>query len=80
MITKYSFSCNECGKEFKIKGYWFNQFLLHWIVDYRYMIHKMIYHKHKPTIRYFVIMNVVAAPLLVFQIIDIPIEVLRWLI
>ena len=80
MVTRYSFSCNECEKKFEIKGYWFNQFLLHWILDYKYMVHKIIFHKRKPTIKYFIKMNVIIIPLLLFQIIDIPIELLRWML
>ncbi len=80
MVTRYSFSCNECGKEFKIKGFWFNQILLHWIPNYRYMMHKWFYHKRRPQIKYFIIMNVAAIPLLALQMIYIPFEILRWLL
>ena len=77
MVSRYSFSCNECGNKFEIRGYWFNQFVLHWVLDYKYMIHKIIVHKRKPRLKYFLKMNLIAVPLFIFQFFDILLEPIR---
>ncbi len=81
MITRYSFTCKECGKEFHILGHWYNQMLMHWFLDYRYMWHGILKHRkpiiHKKNSRYFFIIHIAFIPLLILQILDILAEPFR---
>lgn len=81
MVTRYSFTCNECGKEFQICGNWYNQMLMHWFLDFKYEWHCILNHNHfklsRKDWRYFFRINVVFIPLLILQILDILVEPFR---
>lgn len=74
MITKYSFTCEKCGKEYAVNGYWWNQCLMHHWIDYIYFIHNFIYHRRKfkvKAILHILKMTLMWIPLIALQIIDI---------
>lgn len=75
MITKYSFSCSKCGKEFQIFGHWYNQMLMEWFLDYKYMWHCILKHNHykfsRKRLIYFFKIHISFIPLFVLQILDI---------
>lgn len=82
MISKKEFNCNECEKHFEIKGYWFNQIMLEWYLNYKFMWHGILKHKKgkkwtKKRIRYFILMNTIWIPLVILQVIDILLEPFR---
>lgn len=80
MVTKYSFLCTKCGKKFEINGYWFNQWILHHFLDYKWLIHCIVFHRRKPKkkeVVYFAKMTILWIPLVMFQIVDILLEPLR---
>ncbi len=81
MVSRYSFNCKTCGKEFAIKGYWFNQIVLHQYLDYKWLLHCIFCHWKKPSrkeIKYFSKMTLIWIPLIILQIIDIPISLIKW--
>lgn len=45
MISKYSFNCNRCKRHFEVNGYWYNQMLIHWWCDFKWICHCAIYHR-----------------------------------
>ena len=81
MTTRYSFTCNQCWKEFEIKGHWYNQMLMHWFLDYKYMWHEILKHRkpilQKNNLRYIFRIHVAFMPLLILQIMDILAEPFR---
>lgn len=77
MVTKYSFRCTKCEKLFEINGKFYNQWLMHWYLEYKYMLHEIIFHKNSPHLIYFVKMNLLAIPLCFLQVLDIILEPLR---
>lgn len=81
MFTRYSFTCNECGKQFEIYGHWYNQILMYWFLDYKYMWHGILKHRkpifYKNNLRYFFGIHIVFIPLLILQILDIMAEPFR---
>lgn len=81
MVTRYSFTCNECGKEFQICGHWYNQMLMYWFLDFKYEWHCILKHNHFKLSRkgwiYFFRINMVFIPLLILQIMDILAEPFR---
>ena len=83
MVTKYSFSCSKCGKEFQIFGHWYNQILMEWFLDYKYMWHCILNHNHFKLSRkgwtYFFRMHIVFISLLILQILYIMAEPFRGL-
>lgn len=75
-VSKYSFSCPICGKKFCIKGHWWNQIIIHHALDYAYIIHLMKNHR-KALDREFLIETLVWIPLVIIQVLDIPLQILR---
>ena len=74
MTTKLSFRCNKCGKEFLIKGHWYNQMLMEWWRDVRWALHCMIKHHeklNKKGISHILKLVVVFFLLSILQILDI---------
>ena len=74
MISKVSFRCGKCGKEFVIKGHWYNQMLIEWWQDVRWILHCITKHPETPNKKYVLyVMKVIIAfvPLLALQILDI---------
>lgn len=43
--SRTSFTCNECGKLFELKGHWYNQIGLETYNDLRYCWHKLVNHR-----------------------------------
>ena len=83
MITRYSFTCAVCGKEYTVNGYWWNQWVMHHWIDYRYLIHSIIHHRKKLKVRgiFFILkMTLLWIPLIVLQVIDILLQPLRWIL
>ena len=81
MVSKYSFTCKTCGKEFEIKGHWFNQMVLHHYLDYKWLLHCVFRHARKPNkkeVKYFAKMTLLWIPLILLQIVDAPIELVKW--
>lgn len=78
MITKISFRCDKCGKEFAFKGHWYNRMLIEWWSDVRWVLHCMAKHHEKPNKKdvLYIIKLVVAFillfPLQIFDIIATP--------
>lgn len=67
-----SFSCNECGKIFKIKGRWYNQMGLETYNDLRYCWHKLIKHrKCKKDWKYILRLHIVLPLILLLEILNI---------
>lgn len=74
MISKQSFRCNKCGKEFVIKGHWYNQMLIEWWQDVRWILHCITRHPKKPNkkdVLYVLKWIIAFIPLLALQILDI---------
>lgn len=74
MISKLSFRCNECGKEFVLKGHWYNQMLIEWWREVRKIIHCATNHPetiNKKDVLHALRIIFVFIPLLVFQVLDI---------
>ena len=83
MVTKYSFACAVCGKEYTVNGYWWNQWIIHLWLDYRYFLHCFIHHRKKLKARaifHILKMTLLWIPLIVLQIIDILLQTLRWIL
>lgn len=83
MVTKYLFTCAVCGKEYTVNGYWWNQWVMHLWLDYRYFLHCFIYHRKKlkaRTILRILKMTLLWIPLIILQIIDILLQPLRWIL
>lgn len=82
MFTECAFHCGACGKEFKIKGYWWNQMIFHQWIDWKFMWHNLIFHKKKVSselILHMLKMTLLWIPLIPLQIIDILLQPLRWI-
>lgn len=74
MISKLSFRCGKCGKEFVIKGHWYNQMLIEWWKEIRWILHCITRHTEIPNkkdVLYFLKLIIAVVPLLVLQILDI---------
>lgn len=74
MLTHYSFTCTKCQKHFDITGHWYNQMLMEWWLDYKWLWHCILYHKGKwnrKDFDYFLKCHICFIPLLVLQILDI---------
>ena len=74
MISKVSFRCGKCGKEFVLKGHWYNQMLIEWWREVRWILHCITKHPEIPSkkdVLYVLRIIVVFIPLLTFQILDI---------
>lgn len=83
MVTKYSFVCNKCGKEFMVEGHWYNQAVMHHYLDCKFALHIIIKHRKSITRKYLknLFIDIIAwIPLLVLQAIDIILEPLRRLL
>lgn len=79
MVTEIRRKCTKCGKEFKIKGYWWNQYLIHHYADYIYIWHWIFRHREhlKIGVVWYLIKNTLKwVPLILLQIIDLPFELL----
>lgn len=75
-VSKYSFSCPVCGEKFCIKGNWWNQVILHHVLDYLYRLH--LTKRHQISFdKKFLIETLIWIPLIILQILDIPLQVLR---
>ena len=73
-IFKISFRCNECGKEFVLKGHWYNQMLIEWWREIRRILHCITKHPEilkKKDVLHVLRLIVAFIPLLIFQILDI---------
>ena len=82
MISKVSFRCGKCGKEFVIKGHWYNQMLMEWWGDVRWVLHCVTKHCEKLNKKGILhILKLVAAffPLSILQILDIIATPFRYL-
>mgnify|MGYP005807271219 FL=1 len=82
MTTKLSFCCNKCGKEFIFKGHWYNQMLMEWWGDVRWVLHCIIKHYeklNKKDILYIFKLIVAFIPLFILQILDIIATPFRYL-
>lgn len=80
MTSKYSFNCPECQKHFEIKGHWYNQMLMHWWLDCKYLCHRTVCHPKKwkkNDWSYFLKMIISFPPLLLLQILDIVVTPFR---
>lgn len=80
MVSRYSFSCNKCNKGFEIRGFWWNQMLMHQYLDYLFIWHCILHHKvpwNKKDALYFIRNTVAWVPLVVLQIMDIFAEPFR---
>lgn len=74
MTTKLSFQCNKCGKEFMFKGHWYNQMLIEWWSDVRWVLHCIEKHPkklNKKDVLYIFKLIVAFIPLILLQIVDI---------
>ena len=73
-ISKLSFRCEKCGKEFVIKGHWYNQMLIEWWRDVRWILHCITKHPETPNkkdVLYVLKVIIAFIPLLTLQILDI---------
>lgn len=75
-VRNYSFSCPICGKEFEIMGRWYNQWIPHQTLDYKYLIHQIVKHGKRPY-KKLAKQTLLWIPLIFFQILDIPLQILR---
>ena len=74
MISKLSCRCNICGKEFVLKGHWYNQMTIEWWKEVRWILHCITKHPETPNKKdVLYVMKVIIAfvPLLALQILDI---------
>lgn len=74
-ISEYSFSCPICGKKFCIRGHWWNQVVLRHALDYLYRLH-LIKKYQRLLDKKFLIETLIWIPLIILQILDIPLQVL----
>ena len=82
MITKLSFHCNKCGKEFVFKGHWYNQILIEWWSNIRWISHCLIRHNERLSKNemLYILKHIVAfVPLLFLEILDIIVTPFRYL-
>lgn len=74
MISKHSFTCARCQKHFEITGYWYNQMLMEWWLDFKFLRHCIAHHprKYKKNALVYFIKTITSLPvLLIMQILDI---------
>ena len=82
MKTKLSFRCSDCGKEFAIKGHWYNQILIDWWWTVRWTCHCIIKHNKKLKMEDVLhILKMIVAFILLFplQVLDIIATPFRYL-
>lgn len=73
-VSKRSFGCNKCGKEFVVKGHWYNQAIIEWWGEVLWIFHCLIHHRskwNKKDLKYVVLIFVSFFPLIILQILDI---------
>jgi len=76
-VTKYSFKC-ECGKEFEVNGYWYNQLVMHHYLDCKYVLHRLVHHQDRITrknVRRILMDTLIWIPLVLLQIVCWPYEI-----
>ncbi len=79
-VSKYSFTCNKCGKKFSINGHWYNQWVMHIYLDSKFLLHDLIIHHRRITkkcVKEMFVTIFAWIPLILFQILDIILEPLR---
>lgn len=79
-VSKYSFTCTKCGKEFSINGHWYNQWVMHIYLDSKFLLHDLIIHHRRITKKALkeIFVTIFAwIPLILFQILDIILEPFR---
>ena len=79
-VSKYPFTCTQCGKKFSINGHWYNQWILHHYLDCKFLLHELIKHHKKITKKTAKVIfkyTIGWVPLILFQILDIILEPLR---
>jgi DNA-directed RNA polymerase subunit RPC12/RpoP len=72
--SETSFTCNECGKLFELKGHWYNQIGLETYNDLRYCWHKLIKHPrklNKSEWKYIIRLHLALFPILVLEVLNI---------
>lgn len=79
-VSKYSFICNQCGKEFSVNGHWYNQWIIHIYLDSKFLLHDLVIHHRRITkkeLKEIFVTIFVWIPLILFQILDIILEPIR---
>lgn len=80
MISKYSFTCNTCQKHFEVKGHWYNQILMEWWLDFKWICHCIIRHHKKLNRKEIILcvkMVIIFPVLLALQVLDIAVTPFR---
>ena len=79
-VSKYSFTCTKCRKQFSINGHWYNRCVLHHYLDCKFLPRDLFKHHRKITnkcVKEIAICIIAWIPLILFQILDIILEPLR---
>lgn len=74
-----SCSCKECDKDFYIKGHWFNQIGLDFYLDYWWILHCLLKHKDKLTLKGWGYVFKMTGKLLLILLLEL-IHIIWWII
>lgn len=80
MISKYSFTCPQCHKYFEIKCHWYNQMLIEWLGDFKWICHCIAHHRNRLNRngKVFILKTIASfPPILLLQILAIIVAPLR---
>jgi len=80
MVSEYRFTCNQCDKDFVVKGYGYNQMVMHHYLDYKFLWHCIMQHrngKSKKYILHLIKNTIIWVPLLMMQVLAIIAEPFR---
>lgn len=73
-ISETRWSCNKCGKQFTIKGHWYNQIGLETYCDIIHCWHKLKNHRKVMTKydwEYMIKSHIILIPILILELLNI---------
>lgn len=82
LTTRFATHCTICQKEIEVKCGWYNQVIGEWWMYYKDSWHKLVHHRKNFTIsnlKYFIKLHLVFGPIVVLQINDIFVYLIRQL-